>query len=102
VHRSNTVTDRAVCFLGRFLPKLGGASAPPLFLSNRADSQGSGLAWWAPERGAGVTGLTSVSEQIVEAFSPARGEPASATRGTGHLSRQRLDQKAEVPLEVAE
>ena len=31
MHRSNTVTDRAVCFLGRFLPKLGGASAPPSF-----------------------------------------------------------------------
>jgi hypothetical protein len=31
VHRSNAVTDRAVCFLGRFLPKLGGASAPPSF-----------------------------------------------------------------------
>jgi hypothetical protein len=35
VHRSNTVTDRAVCFLGRFLPKLGGASAPPFFCQRR-------------------------------------------------------------------
>jgi hypothetical protein len=37
VHRSNTVTDRAVCFLGRFLPKLGGASAPPSFFCGFAD-----------------------------------------------------------------
>jgi hypothetical protein len=32
VHRSNAVTDRAVCFLGRFLPKLGGShKEPPSF-----------------------------------------------------------------------
>jgi hypothetical protein len=33
VHRSNAVIDRAVCFLGRFLPKLGGAFGCRLFLS---------------------------------------------------------------------
>jgi hypothetical protein len=33
VHRSNAVPDRAVCFLGRFLPKLGGAASAANFLS---------------------------------------------------------------------
>jgi len=33
VHRSNAVLDRAVCFLGRFLPKLGGATSAAIFLS---------------------------------------------------------------------
>ena len=32
VHRSNAVPDRAVCFLGRFLPKLGGATSVAIFL----------------------------------------------------------------------
>ena len=31
VHRSNAVPDRAVCFLGRFLPKLGGATSAANF-----------------------------------------------------------------------
>jgi len=31
VHRSNAVADRAVCFLGRFLPKLGGTLGCRLF-----------------------------------------------------------------------
>ena len=31
VHRSNAVLDRAVCFLGRFLPKLGGAASAANF-----------------------------------------------------------------------
>src|SRR5436309_313999 len=29
------VSDRAVCFLGRFLPELGGARAPPFFHVHR-------------------------------------------------------------------
>jgi hypothetical protein len=32
VHRSNAALGRAVCFLGRFLPKLGGTKVPPIFL----------------------------------------------------------------------
>jgi hypothetical protein len=32
VHRSNAIRDRAVCFLGRFLPKLGGATGTAFFL----------------------------------------------------------------------
>ena len=35
VHRSNAVPDRAVCFLGRFLPKLGGAAKRRLFFFAR-------------------------------------------------------------------
>src|SRR5262245_40035542 len=31
VHCSNAIPDRAVCFLGRFLPKLGGATLAPPF-----------------------------------------------------------------------
>src|SRR5437868_709285 len=31
VHRSNAAPGRAVCFLGRFLPKLGGASCAAIF-----------------------------------------------------------------------
>jgi hypothetical protein len=29
---SNTANIRSVCFLGRFLPKLGGTQVPPFFL----------------------------------------------------------------------
>jgi hypothetical protein len=31
VHRSNAAPGRAVCFLGRFLPKLGGAASTAIF-----------------------------------------------------------------------
>jgi hypothetical protein len=31
VHRSNAAPGRAVCFLGRFLPKLGGAASAAIF-----------------------------------------------------------------------
>jgi hypothetical protein len=34
VHRSNAVLDRAVCFLGRFLPKLGGAKSAAFFFTD--------------------------------------------------------------------
>ncbi len=40
MHRSNAVIDRAVCFLGRFLPKLGGAMCSAFF------SGGSLAAQW--------------------------------------------------------
>ena len=39
VRRSNAVTDRAVCFLGRFLPKLGGAAKRRHFFLIRATSR---------------------------------------------------------------
>jgi hypothetical protein len=32
VHRSNAASGRAVCFLGRFLPKLGGPTRVAIFL----------------------------------------------------------------------
>ena len=35
VHRSNAAPGRAVCFLGRFLPKLGGATSAAIFLPMR-------------------------------------------------------------------
>jgi len=40
VHRSNAVADRAVCFLGRFLPKLGGTLGVPPFLSRAGERVG--------------------------------------------------------------
>ena len=39
VRRSNAVPDRAVCFLGRFLPKLGGAPKAPPFLCVRQEGR---------------------------------------------------------------
>ena len=36
VHRSNAALGRAVCFLGRFLPKLGGAASTAIFLLGAA------------------------------------------------------------------
>ena len=42
VHRSNAVPDRAVCFLGRFLPKLGGATSVAIFLPVSVRGEGTG------------------------------------------------------------
>jgi hypothetical protein len=36
VHRSNAAPGRAVCFLGRFLPKLGGAASAAFFVRSIA------------------------------------------------------------------
>jgi hypothetical protein len=36
LHRSNAALGRAVCFLGRFLPKLGGAACAAIFLSDHS------------------------------------------------------------------
>jgi hypothetical protein len=38
VRRSNAAPGRAVCFLGRFLPKLGGATSTAIFLRPRSGS----------------------------------------------------------------
>jgi len=37
LRRSDAVLDRAVCFLGRFLPKLGGAFGAAFFLSGHGE-----------------------------------------------------------------
>ena len=37
LRRSDAVPDRAVCFLGRFLPKLGAAFGAAFFLSGRGE-----------------------------------------------------------------
>jgi hypothetical protein len=43
VHRSNAAPGRAVCFLGRFLPKLGGAASTAIFLLGAGPEAASGL-----------------------------------------------------------
>jgi hypothetical protein len=43
VRRSNAAPGRAVCFLGRFLPKLGGAASTATFLLSAGPEAASGL-----------------------------------------------------------
>jgi len=53
VRRSNAVSHRDVCFLGRFLPKLGGALAPPFFCVTSTPGGGAiqrKTAWAAARR----------------------------------------------------
>jgi hypothetical protein len=63
VRRSNAVLDRAVCFLGRFLPKLGGPTRVAIFLAIAP------RAWPRRARMARTTALASALQDRARLFS---------------------------------
>jgi hypothetical protein len=94
VHRSNAVPDRAVCFLGRFLPKLGGALAPPFFCVTSRPSGGKApsqrkTAWatarCAPIAAVGMTFPLCGQDPRSPQGSP-RNETAEAPTHVDHLA----------------
>ena len=88
VHRSNAAPGRAVCFLGRFLPKLGGAASTATFLLGAAPGSGVRFEHCAIHELALAIACFPGDGKAIPTFRPYPGSASSAGRANSDLRVQ--------------